>query len=220
MGGQVIANVREKRKQGSPGAGKLRKVCRSCNNGWMKTLEEVAYPVAEPIILGGTPQLGQEQQLQLAKLATNIAFVGEYLGDPPFISEQGRRGAFKANQMPPDDLFIFIGRAAEPINDPKYYSHGLETLRGDAPGQLIYKSFTAVMGSLLIHGVTMGEGHGLNPRQYCANLGLAPVWPYLGTITMSLMPLLTNKQILELRYVIQNELGNLKFVVLPKPKDD
>jgi hypothetical protein len=62
-GEQVTSYV--KKVDGDPRARQVRQVCKICNGGWMKEMQDAAKPIALPIILGGRAVLSAVNQKTL-----------------------------------------------------------------------------------------------------------------------------------------------------------
>ena len=58
----LVSSPIVKSKQGDPAVKKVRKVCKSCNSGWMSRLETAAKPVLTPIIRGKNATLSALQR--------------------------------------------------------------------------------------------------------------------------------------------------------------
>ncbi|MGH2922380.1 MAG: hypothetical protein ACRDKU_09965, partial [Gaiellaceae bacterium] len=58
---------------------KVRRVCESCNNGWMSELEKAAQPVLLPLIEGKSKKLVPVEQEVVAVWAIKTALMCEFL---------------------------------------------------------------------------------------------------------------------------------------------
>ena len=70
--------------QAPPFTTKVRRVCRTCNTGWMSQLEEEVKPIALPLIQGQTRQLDAQQQQTLAFWAIKTGMLFQFATPPPW----------------------------------------------------------------------------------------------------------------------------------------
>jgi hypothetical protein len=67
----------ERARQLPPATVTVRKVCRTCNEGWLHDLEEAARPIMTPLIEGDAASLSVEDQRVIAYWATKTVCVGD-----------------------------------------------------------------------------------------------------------------------------------------------
>jgi hypothetical protein len=80
---------------------KLRAVCRTCNNGWMSSVEGEVRPLIEPMIEGYNASLTTEQQITVATWATMKTAVFEYVWtDDPALTAADREVIMTQNRPP------------------------------------------------------------------------------------------------------------------------
>jgi hypothetical protein len=70
--------------QAPPFTTKVKRVCLTCNNGWMSQLEEEVKPVALPLIQGEARELNQAQQQKLAFWAIKTGMMFQFATPPPW----------------------------------------------------------------------------------------------------------------------------------------
>jgi hypothetical protein len=68
-----------KKRSGSPQSGRIRRVCRCCNNGWMSLLQEDTKPILLPLVLGEVSSLHKNNQSKLAAWIAMFTMVSEFI---------------------------------------------------------------------------------------------------------------------------------------------
>lgn len=96
--------------QGSLGSRKLRKVCESCNGGWMSVIENASRTTILSLWDQQEMTLTRSQQLELVAWVTIMTMVGEFTDPPMRAIPAKERQYFLVNQLPPSDWNIWIGR--------------------------------------------------------------------------------------------------------------
>lgn len=197
----VYRDSDEKRGQGTPAQFRIRKVCKSCNHGWLKKMEEECIPLVERILGGETPVLLPPDQERLAKVAMSIAMVGEWitLDQVAPSTTQAERKAFMDTLRPPPGWFVFIGRDGSSPHAPRFLSDGSTVSDGRNAPAKNYSSFTMTIGPLILHVISLRDGIFIHPDAYAEELGLASICPTTDWINFALMPALTTKDITRIR---------------------
>lgn len=198
--GKIRSNQKLRTSQGSTQTHRIRKVCLACNTGWMRVIEEEAFPVAEQLIRGDLASMSATQADQMMRLALNIAFVGEYLEADCVTTRQFEREHFKLTLTPPSKWFVFLGRDGTNLENPRFLSDGLalsEEVGVGAPKG--FASFTMTMGRLLLHVLSMGEAFGVDPIRYGNACGMACLWPNATNIDVAGLPIFGEKEIATMR---------------------
>lgn len=189
-----------KSQPGSLSSSKIRKVCKTCNNGWLNKMEQDCIPVIERLIKGDLILLTKPDQIKLAKVATSIAMVGEWMHDIHAHTSQNERSLFRDSLQPPPGWFVFIGRNGEPYPDAAFFSDGgIASTKPHLPGKKVYITFTIVIGPALLHVLTVDPRTILNPDGYAEDLGLAPICPTTDWINFGIMPTLCAPEITRIR---------------------
>ena len=99
--GRPVKASREVR--GHPIGRRVRRPCKSCNNGWMSQIEEAASRAMKPLILGEAPELTVAEQRAIATWAFLKAIIGEYTEDlTRCIPDADRTYVFQAHEPPPN----------------------------------------------------------------------------------------------------------------------
>jgi hypothetical protein len=148
-------------RSGSVQSGRLRRVCRSCNTGWMSNLQEETKPILLPLILGQNSNLHRKAQSILSSWIAMFAMVAEFLDKTETrvaISPEDRL-FLKTNLTAPPNMKIWIGyyerdkwpgvwfHATFPISDQSHVPR--RSLLGvDFPNT---QTTTIVIGKLYIH---------------------------------------------------------------------
>lgn len=93
----------------------LRFVCRTCNHGWLGSLEGSARPVVGSLISDLTLRLDSEQQRIVGRWAVKMSMVleGTRGGSPEsFFYDQSERRVFRQTQVIPAGTTVWVGRYA------------------------------------------------------------------------------------------------------------
>lgn len=147
----------QKRRQGDYRQMKVRRVCESCNGGWMRRLEEEAIKIATPVIRGTETHLTGDDQRTIAAwlvmMSTLLEFTTEDITTTVPIWQ---RVFLKAKATPPDGWIVAIGRggAETEVNWQRYTiaitsdTSNLSALRGEAPNDTQIATFR--VGHLLV----------------------------------------------------------------------
>jgi hypothetical protein len=105
-----VGNVEVRDRQGSTAKKTVRVVCRPCNHGWMKGLEEGARPLLEPLLLGVPVALLPAGRELAAQWITMKLIVGEHAQRDIAVIPQVDRTAFMRDRRMPDSVRIWIGQ--------------------------------------------------------------------------------------------------------------
>jgi hypothetical protein len=102
-------------RAGPPLRGKVRVVCKGCNNGWLSVIQENAKPILIPLVQGKKTGLGRCSQLKIVSWAAMATMTGEFLDRDPAvgnigISQADREWLWKNNAPPPERWRIWIAR--------------------------------------------------------------------------------------------------------------
>lgn len=99
-------------RSGDPHSGKLRVVCRSCNNGWMSRLQTQTKPILLPLVSGERTILWKRQAQTLASWATMFVMVTEWArrNSELVVSTSSDRLGFSQTTIPPRGWKIWVGR--------------------------------------------------------------------------------------------------------------
>lgn len=85
------------------------KVCKSCNESWMRDIEDEARSALTPLIVGNPTDLALDQQLTIAKWLTLKAIAAEYDDLKNIGVTQRDRDAFFNTRIPLPKWQIYIG---------------------------------------------------------------------------------------------------------------
>lgn len=196
--------VREKRqnvrhKQGSIAASRIRRVCRDCNHGWLNRMEQDCFPLIERLVRSPEVILRPPEQAKIARIATSMAMVGEWLYPAHVTTPQEEREGFRESLSPPAGWYCFLGRTKF-TDRVQFLSDGCVVAREihvKAPKQ--YLSFTMVVGPVLLHVLTLDESTVFDPDLYARQTLLAPICPPTDWINFGIMPTLNAAEITRVR---------------------
>ena len=179
--------VREVKKQsGSSQSGRVRVVCRECNNGWMSVLQNEAKPILVPLLKGEKTILHRKAQSILAAWIAMFTMVAEFQSRTPrkvAISPAHRRHLMD-RRMVPSDWKIWIGYY-ERQSWPAVYVHNALPVSSESSsinhtedGFPLPNTQTTsfVLGKLYIHAISTAVRGGIN-RQRVQAPGIVQLWP-------------------------------------------
>jgi len=178
--GDAVRGRNLDRRNGATAATKLRIVCRKCNAGWMRALEEAAFLSAEDLILGKPIVLSPAQQAAIARLGVNIAMVAAMLAREQKRYTPEERRQFMETGNPPKDFYVFLAYNGSDKREP-FFSHlsdYIVNLDGSI-GDRKYITFTVIIGCLAIQVFVAGVGNTFqeNADGYGGAFGAARIWP-------------------------------------------
>jgi hypothetical protein len=127
-------------------------VCKRCNTGWMRKLEERVWPIMEPMIIGQRRTLTLRRQALLAAYIMAKVMVAEFAGFPvqlgPYFTE-AERFAFHQLLTPPGKLFIWIAGTTSQLAG---HTEGLHILfKDDVRGYLAFITQDRLVMVLFAH---------------------------------------------------------------------
>jgi len=88
---------------------RVKQVCRSCNSGWMASLEDNARDIITTIHSGTKYSITSEEQTLLASWASKTAVIIQYMDSNPVVPEYRRKWLF-IHHTPPPDTSVWIAR--------------------------------------------------------------------------------------------------------------
>jgi hypothetical protein len=195
-----------KEKDGNVWSKQLRRVCGSCNGGWMRKLEEKTFGSLTDLIRGSNliPVLSQQLlAARLSQMAMTASLTIPNSLDPIDLKD---RRHLMGHLEPPPQWVIFLCRADMPVEIGQYYNanvFGYQVLQGRNPPK-IGKSYIAtfVLGKLCVHLMSRA------PPNYHGYEGvrLAKLWPTTGRdIDLGLSSLLDAKGVHEIADSIRRQ---------------
>jgi transposase InsO family protein len=141
----------------------VKNVCKTCNNGWMESLEQVAQRVLTPLILGEPGRIHQTDQGAVAAWAQKTALVAMLMssaedreqgyGLPP--SEYELLYQLRDHKTPLPASMFWIGRYTGELKLGSVWVTPLSlTVDGlPEPDKPHAYAMTIALGALLIHGI-------------------------------------------------------------------
>lgn len=212
-GRTLIAPIPPRNRQGSIGNRKLRRVCRICNNGWMKNIQDETKPVLQPLLQGVWEILGPDVALILARWATMTAMNIDAVDDTGGGVPDSERKTFQEKRNPPENWNVWMGRCT---GGDAYKVHhiGGKTHRAGLPmpeDQTKDSQITTIkIGQLVFHTLSVAPGM-WNPDtnfQYGKIFGIVPIFPVWGgdMLDWRFAPILDMTDLLRLETGFTNEM--------------
>jgi hypothetical protein len=87
-------------------------VCKTCNNGWMASLEAQVMPVLRRLESGEPTVLGREDAVVLATWATKTAMMYQYNDPLTKVCDDAQRASLRAELRPPPGVKVWLLRTA------------------------------------------------------------------------------------------------------------
>jgi hypothetical protein len=180
--------VSEVRKHsGSSQSGRVRVVCRECNNGWMSRLQSDVKPILVPLLKGERISLHKKAQATLAVWIAMFAVVAEHQSKTPrkVAITAAHRRYLMDNRTVPSDWKIWIGYY-ESKSWPRVYVHN--TLPVSSESTIVHhtedgfplpntQTTTFVIGTLYVHVLSTALRGAIN-RQRIKLPGVVQLWPF------------------------------------------
>jgi len=188
-----------RRKPGHLGTRKLRAVCYSCNNGWIREVEEDAFPLVELLVAGAAPVLSPNDVARLRMLCCTIFTMIDLVDERGTAVSQAERTHIRKTLSPPDTWQLYLGRADSREWQLRYRHHSAVSLpHGVLPNgeKSNVQVSTVVIGKLLLHVISTQKLPRFiaKPLDYAKMFGIAE----LGEgreIDVSVLPVLNTDRI-------------------------
>jgi hypothetical protein len=175
-----LNRVGRKQTPPTPYSTQVRDVCRSCNEGWMKHLEDLAAVFLPPWIRGGPTAISAEAAPGIARWLQKTALVSL------LVSTAGGVGVPVAEYhllcqrdegRPLPASYVWIGSYDGSDRSPFMWVTPLVVMVDglEEPGWPQGYASTLVLGRLLLHGVRLTTP--LLDLDFRPPLGLSPMWP-------------------------------------------
>jgi hypothetical protein len=132
----------------------VRRVCTSCNSGWMSDLEGIAIPLVGPMLEGEAVSLTPAQQLDVATWAAKTFMVLEFHGVGSVVATADERALLMSRTRPPANVAIRIARRGWVSEDDVrvQFRNLLASDDRDEDAAPNLFSTTLVLGELIVQG--------------------------------------------------------------------
>lgn len=123
-------------KTGDAHARRIRRVCLSCNTGWMSRLQEAARPHLEPMLEGRKVSLHRKAQTTLAAWVAMMVMTAEFVDDAMVAIPADERQFLMERRRPKGHWQIWLSVSQNPLRDnQQLWFHNVMTLmkEGDDP---------------------------------------------------------------------------------------
>lgn len=151
-------------------------------------MEQACFPVVEQIIRGEKLSLQKGDQAKLARIATSIAIVSEWISKHHVSTTEDERLHFSHTQEPPPGWYVFVGRNASDLVTPFCLADGIRSIEKGVDGPKHLATFTLAMGQVLLHVLALSPDDFLHVDMYADKLGLASIHPPTEWIAFAAMP--------------------------------
>src|SRR5258708_793109 len=172
-------------RQGAAITKKLRVVCRDCNHGWMKAMEETVRPILTPLIKGEPIVLNKDQQRTLAEWIVMKMMVAEHNVPSEAVVPQADRDRFFADRTIPSYFLIWVISSNSEKWRSRYIRHNATFGLPGRPAPTVRRNTQTIawgVGRLFIF-VAMTTAEGLDLADF---FGVHPVvlklFPYVGEV--------------------------------------
>lgn len=202
-----------KRREGHTGQTTIRRVCRSCNGGWMKSLEDSVRPILAPLMQGDSLALDRTRQKNISMWAAKLFMVADFHKefDARAVSQFDRSQLM--NGRLPEGCFIWIGKYEAP-NTRKIWCkfESLLIFNGadvgcltDEQREALIKSKrntlygTHARGSVLFHMFYSTHTPSVELHRsgwvFDGAVHMKRIWPFEGSFDWSDLPVIKDEQI-------------------------
>jgi hypothetical protein len=205
--------LREERKQGHSGSRKIRKVCRTCNSGWISRLDDAAKRIATPLIRGAQVDLSTQDQQWLAAWLSKIAMVADSAQAQSGTVEQIDRDWLRHRGLPPLLWEVWIGfYGGIAWRELGVFQHGghLDLTRV-LPGPYKFSGYatSTAMGLGSLFALVIGNGS----TMYDINIGkaadiLTRILPGGKTVKWPLTYTLSDEDASAMAYILRHAVAN------------
>ena len=172
-------------RQGAAITKKLRVVCRACNHGWMKAVDEAVRPILTPLIKGEPIVLNRDQQRMLAEWISLKMMVAEHNVPTEVVVRQADRDRFFADRTIPSYFRIWVISSNSEKWRSRYIRHNATFGLPGTPMPTAKRNTQTIawgVGRLFIF-VAMTTADGLELTDF---FGVHPVvlklFPYVGNV--------------------------------------
>jgi hypothetical protein len=156
VAGREFTEVRHLKRNGSRLTRQMRRVCRSCNSGWMSQLQMAAHPLVEPLVRGEPIWLSPEDRAVVAAWATMTAMVGEYTDPESVGGTDAERRSLMTTGAPPASWRIWIARYDGGLGPPLYSHDSFASYPNPGePVRLNGQASILVLGRLFIYAASL-----------------------------------------------------------------
>ncbi|MET3911102.1 hypothetical protein ABID59_005464 [Bradyrhizobium sp. S3.3.6] len=138
----------------------IKRVCSTCNNGWMSAIQGKAKPLIINLLAGKRDGLTSDSQLVLAQWATMLMMVAEFLAKDRVAISPAQRRDFMETQRPPENVKLWIGNlAAGGQHHLEIYHSALAKITPDKPFSRDHtiQSTTLGLDGLFFYGISSQE---------------------------------------------------------------
>jgi hypothetical protein len=181
----LVGQPRLTTRQGAAITKKLRVVCRDCNHGWMKALEEQARPILTPLIRGEPINLDLDQQRTLAEWITLKAMIAEHNVPADVVVPEEDRVKFFTDRAIPSYIHIWVISSQSEKWRARYIRHTATfSLPGTLPATTGKNTQTIAWGlGRLFLLVMMSTATGVDLNNFIRIHPVVPkLFPYSGNI--------------------------------------
>lgn len=189
--------------QGHVGNRRWRRVCRTCNEGWIRVAEEAAFPIITPFILGEKEgKMTRKDQDQVALMIAIMTVMAD-VDDPPTSGITQEERSFLFQERRPHPYWrLFIGRVSseEWITRMRHQGGKITLYKGsDICALPEYMQVTTLgMGRFFFHALSGPDFWRPSLINYAAKFGIAPIFPAFTEINWASLPVLDTDRMMAL----------------------
>lgn len=178
------------------GSRKLRVVCKTCNTGWIKAVEEDAFALLEGHILGNGRDLSAEDCRKVALFSAIMFTMIDLDHLPTSVIPQTERTYIFENRQPPPRWFIYIGKLESNEWEGRFRHHSPTLISvEDITRPKVEKGqvTTLGLGKMLLHVISGGVSDDMRTDRYADLFGIGMVHPFRGIIQWDTLGALDNE---------------------------
>ncbi len=200
-------------RQGHSGSRKIRKVCGTCNNGWVSRIDGAAKEVAPPLINGASVTVEVEAQRALATWFAKIAMVADSSRVETASHLQNDRDWIREHSLPPLLWQVWIGSYEGVVwRDLAIFHHGgrldLTPVTPPQLGLAGYVTSTALGMGRMIALVIGNENPAIDLNIGTAATRLHRIWPAHQPLRWPQAALLSDQEAGGIAYILRSAIAD------------
>jgi len=198
--------------QGHSGSKRIRKVCRTCNSGWISGIDERAKQAVTPLIKGDSIVVADEAQLTIATWLAKISMVGDSIQPYKSVVLQSERKWIKDKREPPPLWEVWLGSYGGNMwRDLAIFQHSgrLNLSAVTGPGNFSGYVETTTIGIGKMLALVIGNENAALPL----NIGnaaavLKRIWPISNAFTWPRIHILSDNEAGGISHILRSAIVN------------
>ncbi len=166
-----------KRQTGDPHSRRVRRVCGSCNNGWMSSLQVKARRFLVPMLKGDDTSFYKNGQTSLAAWVAMSVMVAEFLEPDKVAITAEERAWFMKNHRTPSHWRIWIGRYERSYSVCRWFHRVVPLAKNESEG--LTDDFSVPIPNTQTSTILLGEYLVIHVMSSPIGRGIVKRWSHL-----------------------------------------